>query len=307
MDAPDFLTPTPNRRVSKLKFVTITILTCLLVLGLWLYSRLQWIPAGFVGVLYNASGGLENKVYKPQRLFVGPFQQLYLYPTKLQAAIYSQDPNFGEVRAADGVQITTSDTATTTFDVAVFYRVEPDSVFQAFKSFGPIRIEDIQIQHIRRAVREAANAVGTQYDVFQLLGPKREEASLALTVRLKEILAKKGITIEQSMLLSAKPAPDIEAKINARVNSYTQLTISRLLAQIAEVSRQTLITRAQAETLARTLQADQTKDKSLELLDLEMQEEAVEAWNGKLPAIQSQPGQTIILSGDAITALGGKK
>ena len=296
-----------GRRVQKLKMRFIVIFSVLLIAGLWLYSRLQWIPAGFVGVLYNASGGLQKKIYQPQRLFVGPFQQLYLYPTKLQAAIYSQDPNFGEVRSSDGVLITTSDTATTNFDVAVFYRVEPENVFKAFESFGPIRIEDIQVQHIRRAVREAANAVGTQYDVFQLIGPKREEASLALTVRLKEILGRKGITIEQSMLLSANPSSDINAKITSRVNSYTQLTISRLLAQIAEISRQTAVTRAQAETKARTLQADQTKDKSLELLELDLQEEAIDAWNGKLPAIQSQPGQTVILGGDTLSVLGGKQ
>lgn len=280
----------------------------LLVGGIVWWSRLQWIPAGYVGVVYDAKGGLEEKFYKPQRLYIGFFQQLYTYPTKLQAAIYTQDPNWGEYRAADGIQITTSDNTTTIFDVAVYYRVKADDVFTAFRAFGPIPIEDIQVQHIRSAVREVANSVGTQYDVFSLLGPKRAEASTRLTDGLRNVLGRKGLTVERAMLLTAEPRADITQKITTRVNSYTQLTISKLQAQIADISRQTAITRAEAETKARTLTASETKDKSLQLMELELQEQAVDAWNGQLPRIQPKDNQTIIVGSDALQGtVGGKR
>lgn len=284
----------------------------LLVLGvaIW-WSRLRWIPAGYVGVIYDAKGGLETKFYRPQRVFIGPFQQLYTYPTKLQAAIYTQDGLWGESRAADGIQITTSDNTTTIFDVAVYYRVKEENVFTAFRAFGPIPIEDIQVQHIRSAVREVANAVGTQYDVFSLIGNKREEASSRLTEGLRGVLARKGLTVERAMLLTAEPRQDITTKITARVNSYTQLTISKLQAQIAEISRQTAVTRAEAESKARTLTASSTQGKSLELMQLELQEAAVDAWNGKLPSIQPKDNQTIIVGADAVSSAtarqGGKR
>ncbi|MBN8689787.1 MAG: hypothetical protein J0L72_03230 [Armatimonadetes bacterium] len=277
------------------------------IAGLWAYSRLEWIPAGYVGVIYNASGGLQQRVYKPQRLWVGPFQTLYLYPTKLQAAIYSQDPNFGEVASADGIQITSSDTATTIFNVAVYYRVLPENVFRAFQAFGTLPIEEIQRQHIRRAMRDAANSVGTQYEVFDLMGQKRQEVSEKFRIELQRVLAPKGITVEHCLLLGATPQGDLDSKITSRVNSYTQLTISRLQSQIAEINRQTAIIRADAESKARNLQATTTKEKSLELLELELQEQAVDAWNGQLPKIQSQPGQTVVITPEALAAMGAKR
>ena len=107
---------------------------------------------------------------------------------------------------------------------------------------------------------------------------------------------------------TAEPRADITQKITTRVNSYTQLTISKLQAQIADISRQTAITRAEAETKARTLTASETKDKSLQLMELELQEQAVDAWNGQLPRIQPKDNQTIIVGSDALQGtVGGKR
>jgi regulator of protease activity HflC (stomatin/prohibitin superfamily) len=279
--------------------------------GGWWYSHTVWIPAGYVGVIYNARTGLQNKVYPPQAVYLGFFDQIYTYPTKLQAAIYTQDPHWGEARVADGIQITTSDSASTTFDVTVLYRVDPKDVFTVFSKFGPIPIDDIQTLHIRRAIREGASAIGNQYDVFQLLGPKRDEASQKLTQELQTRLAPKGITIIQAMLMTAYPSNDIAQKINGRVNSYTQLEISKLEAQIADISRQSSVIRGQADTHARTLTAAQTQDKSVEMLKLEMEAQAIDKWGqagGHLSPIIVRPGQTVIVNGaSGPVTLGGRK
>ncbi len=288
--------PRPSR-----KFKRFLVIFGVLFVGfiVW-YSRIQWIPAGYVGVIYNANSGLKREVYKPQAMFVGFFSQLYTYPTRLQAAIYTQDPSFGERKSADGIQITTSDSAITTFDLTVLYRVRKEDVFTVFDKFGPIPIDDIQTLHIRRAVREAASAVGNKYDVFQLLGPKRGEASELMTSELKLRMASKGITIIHCMLGTAHPSANIADKITQRVNAYTQLEISKLESQIAEISRQAAVVRGAAETQARTLTASETMAKSVEMLELELEADAIAKWaaaGGKLPAIITKPGQTVIVNG----------
>jgi hypothetical protein len=50
----------------------------------------------------------------------------------------------------------------------------------------------------------------------------------------------------------------------------------------------------------------QTKDRSLDLLRLEADEAALEKWDGHLPSIQVKPGQTVVLTPDAIAALGAR-
>jgi hypothetical protein len=278
-----------------------------LVFGGCALSRTKWIPAGFVGVIYDASSGLQNKVYKPQAVFVGFRQQLYTYPTRLQNALYTQDESAGEVRAADGILVTTNDNANTTFDVAVIYRVKPENVVQVFNEFGAISIDDIQSMHIRRAVKEAANVVSTQYDLFALMGPKRQEASAKLTDELQRRMNRKGISIERAMLGACYPTPEFQQKITSRVNAYIELEISRLRQQIAEIDRQMALVKNESEAQAQTLSAATTKDRSIEMLKIEAQKAAIDKWNGSLPPVSPRPGQTIIISPDSISRLGGNR
>lgn len=273
---------------------------------IWINSRTQWIPAGHVGVIYDAQGGLQKKIINPRALYVGWGQQLYTYPTQLQAAIYTQDVNEGEERAADGINITTNDNANTIFDVVVMYRVKSENVLTVFNEFGPIPIEDIQTQHIRRAVKEAVNVVGTRYDVFELMGPKRQMASEAITKELQDRLAHKGISVENVMLGGCFPTPEVQSKITARVNSLTELQISRLRGELADIEKETALVRAKAEADSRRVSAAQVQGKSIEMLKLDTAEAALKKWNGQLPVMESKPGQTIVIGRDMLTGTEGR-
>jgi hypothetical protein len=285
----------------------------LLVVGLPLValmvyvSRTDWVPAGYVGVVFDANQGILPKVYKPSAVFIGWRQQLYIYPTRLQAAVYTQDPSSGENKSADGILVTTNDNANTTFDVSVFYRVKAEDVTTIFNSFGAVPIEEIQRTFIRRAVKEVANEVGTQYDLFSLMGSKRQEASKKLTESLRRQLAAKGIYVEQALLGGCYPSEDIQQKITSRVNSYVELEISRLKRQIAEIDRQVAVVKGEASARAIELTASQAAGRSVELLKLEAAESALEKWDGALPPISPKPGQTIVLTQDLLQQLGAKK
>jgi regulator of protease activity HflC (stomatin/prohibitin superfamily) len=270
-------------------------------------SRMDWVPAGHVGVVYDANKGLLPQVYNPSAIYIGWRQQLYTYPTRLQAAIYTEDPTAGESKSADGILITTNDNASTTFDVVIIYRVKKEDVINVFNSFGAVPIEEIQRNFIRRAVKEASNDIGTQYDLFSLMGAQRADASTKLTTLLKQKLISKGISIETAMLGGCYPSQDIQQKIASRVNSYVELEISRLKRQIAEIDRQVAIVKGEANSTAAVMTASEAKDRSIELLKLETAEAAIEKWDGALPPISPKAGQTIVLTQDLLRQLGGQK
>ena len=284
-------------RVFKLKAGCLALAAIPVVAFVFYNVSAHWIPAGEVGLVYNASGGLVDRVYRPQRLFLTPWQRLYTYPTKIQAAIYTSDPAYGEEKTADGILVTTSDNAQTTYDVVVYYRITPDSVVTAFKAFGPIPVEDIQSSHIRRFVKEAVNAVGTEYDVFALMGPKRQEASEKVQARLSGELGRRGIDIEHVFLVSPEPVGEVGSKIAARVNAYTQLATSKLRSQIATLDSEIAVLRGKTEARARSIVASGTNANSITMQKLELAEAAVDAWNGVLPPIQPNGKQTIIVNG----------
>jgi hypothetical protein len=294
----------------KLKSVLRTVLALVVVgaiSGAYVYYRTQWIPAGYVGVVYDANRGVLPDVYKPQALVVGWRQQLHIYPTRLQAAVYTQDTSAGEVRAADGILITTNDNANTVFDVTVFYRVKAEDVLRAFNAFGPVPIEEIQSTFIRRAVKEVANAIGTEYDLFGLMGPKRKEASEKMTVELQRKLSVNGITVEAALLGACYPSQDIQQKITSRVNAYVELEISQLQRQIAEINRQVAVVQGEANAEATKISSSQTKDRSIELLRIQAEAEAINRWNGELPPISPKSGQTIVLTPDELSSLRGRR
>ncbi len=295
----------PGRVSIRRALVGLVLILVVGVVGTSVYfSRTQWVPAGHVGVVYSASGGLQRRVIRPSRVFVPWLSQLYVYPTFVQAAIYTNDPGAGEVRAADAVQVTTNDNANTPFDIVVWYRVEPDNVFTVFESFRAIPIREIQSQHIRGAVRQGASIVGTQYDAFQMMGPKRREASEKLTQELRKVLERKGITIVRAEFAGAYPSEEILTRITRRLNSLTDLRIAEIKQGIAKVERDTAVVKATAEARANVLTSAQTKDRSLEVLRLEADEAAIEKWNGHMSPIQVRPGQNVVVTPDLLSRLG---
>ena len=272
----------------------------------WNYSRTVWIPAGHVGVLYDASGGLEKQVITPRAVLVGWRQQLYIYPTRLKIAVYTQDASEGESKTADGILITTSDNASTVFDIAVVYHVNKEDVLTVFNAFGPIPIEDIQVQHIRRAVKETVNDIGTKYDYFEFMGAKRAEAGELIQQGLQSRLHPKGLTIDKVLIGHAYPTQDQLAKTNAKVNSITGVQIAGFNQELQAKQQQAQNKTALAQADARAIKGAQANPLSLDMIDLELDEMAVDRWNGHLPTVRDRPGQTLILGKDVLPVTKGK-
>jgi hypothetical protein len=120
-------------------------------------------------------------------------------------------------------------------------------------------------------------------------------------------MIKKGITIEHLMLLTAYPEPTTREKINRRVNQYTEYEIAQLRNQIAEVQRQTNVLTAQAQAEAAKLTGSTVVQKSLDQLQLQADEEAIERWDGHLPPIRTGNGQTVIVDSNLVRMMQGQQ
>lgn len=269
-------------------------------------SFLQWIPAGNVGVLFHASGGLERKVYSPQRLFIPWMTTLYTYPTMEQSAIYTNDPEEGEVKSADAVKVTTNDNASTEFDIVVWYHIAPNDVLTVFDNYRGQPIEQIQSSVIRSAVRQQASNVGRDYDAFALMGSSRGEASQKLTAALKTELGARGITVDRAEFAGHSANPAILQRITAQVNAETDLKIAKIKQDIASKQKDIAITKATAEAEASRLKSQQTQAASLELLNIEADIDTLKKWDGHIPPIQAKPGQTIVVTPETLQALQGQ-
>lgn len=274
--------------------------------GIYLW-RCDWIKAGWCGAMYNPAKGLDRQhVLNPRRHYVPWRHQIYQMPTMVRAAVYTEDPSAGEEKSADSILMTTNDNANTKFDLAIFYHIDKKHLSRAFDAFGVTKIEDIQSNQIRAAAREVANDISTEYSVFELMGPKRKEASDRMTKGLQDRLLKKGITIQHVLICACHPDINTREKIVQRVNSLTDLSIAKIKQEIAEIRRQKAIILAEANATAARLKSSQTGEKSIEILSLNSDIEAAKKWDGHLSPLSSSRGQNIVLSVSDLAALTGR-
>lgn len=73
----------------------------------------------------------------------------------------------------------------------------------------------------------------------------------------------------------------------------------------AEIERQIAVIKAEAENKARGMSASQTQGTSIEMLKLQNYKAALQKWDGHLPTITSQPGQTVVIGGSGLPLRGG--
>lgn len=117
----------------------------LLVLAvLSLVGCTRQVPPASVGIKFNASSGISEKLVKPQVLWVGIRDQLIVYPTSIRNATYTRNTNEGERQGDDSIAASTSEGSILPVDLTVSYHVEPHNVVRAFENFGSEDLQQIQ-------------------------------------------------------------------------------------------------------------------------------------------------------------------
>lgn len=256
----------------------------------------KWVPAGQVAIVYNANSGIRrDRILTPGRYLLSPLDQLIPAPTKMMPALYSQDPDLGEKEGPDGIQITTRQGSTVTFDVLVLYRVEPGQIWRVFDNFARQPIEVIQSTRIRREVKNVSNSVGKDFFLEELIGAKRAEANQRLTEKLEESLRPLGFQVAQAFFVTAYPNEAQRAQLLAIATADINREIAATNAKAAEKQKTIAITLAQARKDAAALVAQTTTTTSVELQRLEIEKQRLEKWDGSKIRINTQGLTSVVV------------
>jgi hypothetical protein len=90
------------------------------------------------------------------------------------------------------------------------------------------------------------------------------------------------------------------------VNGYIQIDISTLNQQIAEINRQMSVMTAQARQKAQAMTAAATSQKSLDVIQLDNMEAAIDRWDGHVSPLSSDGKQTLVF-GSGVLGLNGNE
>ena len=252
-------------------------------LGAMVLTACAKVPAGNVGVkfdLYGGDKGVTGEVVGPGKYLLGWNEEIYLFPT------FSQNDTWVKTDALDE-SISFQDKGGTQInaDVGITYSVradKADTVFQKYRK-GIDEISDI---YMRNMVRDAINSETSTMDVDDIYGSGKEELMTRVTSRVREQVEPIGIDVEKIYWVSALRLPaNITKAINNKIEATqrAQQTQNEVERTKAEAEKRIIEAESQAKA-NRALQASVTPE-LIRLRELEVQQEAINKWNGQLPTM----------------------
>ena len=237
------------------------------------------IKPGYVGVVYNLRGGIQDNILTQGLRIVSPFQKVSQYSVATEQAYLSRD------------KIPTSDGKTVNVDLEFSYHFDSDRLPETFTRFKGQTGKEIEDNFIRGKMKAWTSEVSSTFSVIDIYGEKRSELNSNVLAHVKEKFYEYGIIID-SVNFSRIELDDETAKaIQERINKQQELETAKIEAQKAEIEAERKKVEAQGEADAKIIkaqgEAEANKILTQDLNDEILSKMYIEKWDGVLPKVTS--------------------
>ena len=228
------------------------------------------VPAGSRGVM-TTFGSARNELYEPGLHFRWPIAQT-MHTMNIQI---QKGEGEGDAASKDLQSVHTK--------VAINYHLEPSYAVEAFKNIGPST--DVAAERIiMPATHEAVKAVTARFTAEELI-TRRTEVRDAISVLLKEMMARHGLVLDDFNLINFAFSKSFSDAIENKVKAEQQKQQAERDLQRLQVEAQQKVVGARAEAESLALQRQQITAELLSLRRIENERAAIAKWDGKLPQV----------------------
>ena len=242
------------------------------------------VPAGSRGVM-TTFGSARNELYEPGLHFRWPIAQT-MHTMNIQI---QKGEGEGDAASKDLQSVHTK--------VAINYHLEPSYAVEAFKNIGPST--DVAAERIiMPATHEAVKAVTARFTAEELI-TRRTEVRDAISVLLKEMMARHGLVLDDFNLINFAFSKSFSDAIENKVKAEQQKQQAERDLQRLQVEAQQKVVGARAEAESLALQRQQITAELLSLRRIENERAAIAKWDGKLPQVSG--GATPFINVDRTT------
>ncbi|WP_334071468.1 MULTISPECIES: prohibitin family protein [Paenibacillus] len=254
------------KRKFNVKGITTTAVAGLVVLVLGANSFAQ-IEYGHVG-LYKTFGKLDSNILSPGIHLKIPFVQ-----TVIQV-------NTQVTKAETDTSASSKDLQPVSTHVAVNYSVNKESAYNLMNNVG----RNVDSVIINPAVQEIVKEVTARYQAEDLIA-KRDMVAGEISEHLTSRLAKYDLIVNEINIVNFKFSDAFNQSIEAKQVAQQQaLKASNDLKRI-EIEAKQKVAQAQAEAEALKLKKQEVTPELVQLKQIEVQEKALEKWDGRLPSV----------------------
>ena len=272
---------------------------------------LEKVPAGYIGVVYNMSGGVTGETRGQGMHVLSPTKKLELYSIGIEQSYLTAESK-GDSKEDESFNTPTADGKSLRVDLEFSYRFDPDRVTDVFTQFKGQSGKEVKDTFIKPKMIAWTQEVTAKYPVTDVFGDKRQELNEALDTYLKEKFNPYGIIIDTVNFTNISTDAETQAAIQKKVNAQQELELANIEAQTAKVQAQkdkeVALIAAEREKETAQIQAEQKKIQAqaaadAQLIAAEAEAEAnrkisesltstllekikYERWDGTVPQVQ---------------------
>ena len=261
-----------------IKYAFIAFAALLLVLTL---NPFVVIGAGERGVVMNFGAVQKEILNEGLHIRMPIMQKVVIMNVQVQ-----KGEGQGDAASKDLQQVTTN--------VAINYHLDPLKVAHIYQSIGTFNQVGERI--ILPAVSESVKAATAQYTAEELIS-KRQEVREKIRQLLLVRLAVYGVIVDDFSIVNFAFSREFSNAIESKTTAeQLKLKAERDLERIRIEADQKIL-QAQAEAESLRLQKENVTENLIKLRQIEMQQRAIEKWDGKLPQVTGAATPFIDLRG----------
>lgn len=261
-----------------IKYTLIAFAALILVLTL---NPFVVIGAGERGVVMNFGAVQKEILNEGLHIRMPIMQKVVIMNVQVQ-----KGEGQGDAASKDLQQVTTN--------VAINYHLDPLKVAHIYQSIGTFNQVGERI--ILPAVSESVKAATAQYTAEELIS-KRQEVREKIRQLLLVRLAVYGVIVDDFSIVNFAFSREFSNAIESKTTAeQLKLKAERDLERIRIEADQKIL-QAQAEAESLRLQKENVTENLIKLRQIEMQQRAIEKWDGKLPQVTGAATPFIDLRG----------
>lgn len=279
---------------------------------------IERVPAGYVGVVYNMSGGVVGETIGQGWHIVPPYKDVTMYSISIEQS-YMTAGKKGDSPNDESFKTPSSDGKMITVELEFSYHFDPSRVADTYIMFKGQSGVDIKNSYIKPKVYAWTQEVTAQYPVTDIFGDKRTEINDAVFAHLRAKFDEYGIIMDSVNFTDIDVDDETKAAIQRKVTAQQEMELANIEAktakiqaekdkQVAQVLAEQRVIEANAKAEAMLISANaeadalrinaEAKAEANKLINASLSPELLEMikyeqWNGQLPTVTGG-GATIV-------------
>jgi len=225
------------------------VIIIVLIIG---FSCAVKVPAGYVGIQYEMSGGISEKVLTQGWHVISPTKQVTLYSIGIEQSYLTSGDN-GDSEKDDSFEVPTSDGKGLKVDLTFTYRYDQNKVTELFTKFKGQSGKEVRDSFIKPNIISWVKEVTAKYPVTEILGDERANLNIAVSEYIHDKFLPYGIIVENVSLIDISADDETRASVQRKVNAQQEL-------ELAQIEQKTANVQAQKDKEVALVKAEQDKE-----------------------------------------------